>query len=75
MKIREAVEIRTHQPKMSRDNGYDLPAIYDNILHRPSQGIERAHMMSPTLKKASDGQKLGKTYKYAVSSTVKLHVV
>ena len=31
-KIREAVEIRTHKPEMKRDNGYDLPVIYNNLL-------------------------------------------
>ena len=64
-KIREAVEIRTHKPEMNKDNGYDLPAIYNNILQQHPQGVGGAHaegLTSPPLKKASDGQKLRKSY-------------
>ena len=31
-KIRESVEIRTHKPTLNRDSGYDLPAIYSDLL-------------------------------------------
>ena len=31
-KIRESIEIRTEQPAMNRDTGYELPAIYNRIL-------------------------------------------
>ena len=31
-KIREAIEIKTLQPTINRDQGYDLPAIYSKIL-------------------------------------------
>ena len=38
--IREAIEIRTQRPTLIRDTGYDLPAIFDNLLShdRPSKG-------------------------------------
>ncbi|XP_072046843.1 uncharacterized protein [Amphiura filiformis] len=31
-KIREALEIKTQRPTLNRDAGYDLPAIYDDLL-------------------------------------------
>ena len=31
-KVREAIEIRTIQPTINRDQGFDLPAIYNEIL-------------------------------------------
>ena len=31
-KIREAIEIKTECPTLNRDAGYDLPAIYDDLL-------------------------------------------
>ena len=31
-KIREAIEIKTECPTLNRDTGYDLPAIYDDLL-------------------------------------------
>ena len=31
-KIREAIEIKTLQPTINRDQGFDLPAIYSEIL-------------------------------------------
>ena len=31
-KIKESIEIRTRQPTMNRDQGYDLPWIYDQLL-------------------------------------------
>ena len=31
-KIRESIEIRTEQPALNRDTGYELPAIYNRIL-------------------------------------------
>ncbi len=47
----------THKPKMNRDNGYDLPAIYKNILQQHPQDIRGAQrpegLTSPPLKKAS----------------------
>ena len=30
--IREAIEKRTQKPTLNRDTGYDLPAIYDDLL-------------------------------------------
>ena len=35
-KIRESVEIRCNRPNLNRDNGYELPAVYLNLL-RPSE--------------------------------------
>ena len=41
-KIRESIEIRTLKPTMNRDTGYDLPAIYNDLLtascDRPKNG-------------------------------------
>ena len=39
-RIREAIKIRTQQPTLNRETGYDLPAIYNNLLshNRPSKG-------------------------------------
>ena len=39
-KIRESIEIRTQKPTLNRDTGYDLPAIYDDLLScdRPKGG-------------------------------------
>ena len=31
-KVREAIEIKTIQPTINRDQGFDLPAIYSEIL-------------------------------------------
>ena len=31
-KVREAIEIKTLQPTINRDQGFDLPAIYNEIL-------------------------------------------
>ena len=31
-KIRESVEIRTRRPAINRDQGYELPRIYDQLL-------------------------------------------
>ena len=31
-KIRESIEIRTRLPTLNRDQGYDLPRIYDQLL-------------------------------------------
>ena len=31
-KIRESIEIRTRRPAMNRDQGYELPPIYDELL-------------------------------------------
>ena len=61
----EAVEIRMQKPEKNRDSGYDLPAIYNNILQRHPQGGGGARpegLISPHLKKASDGRKLWKSY-------------
>ena len=39
-KIREAIEIKTLKPTLNRDAGYDLPAIYNDLLtlDHPSGG-------------------------------------
>ena len=31
-KIRESIEIRTRHPAINRDQGYELPPIYDELL-------------------------------------------
>ena len=31
-KIRESIEIRTRRPAINRDQGYELPPIYDELL-------------------------------------------
>ena len=31
-KVREAIEIKIGQPAMNRDQGYELPTIYDELL-------------------------------------------
>ena len=31
-KIRETIEIRTQRPTLNRNTGYNLPAIFDNLL-------------------------------------------
>ena len=31
-KIREAIEIKTQEPTLNRDAGYDLPVIYDKLI-------------------------------------------
>ena len=33
-KILESIEIRERRPQMNRDQGYDLPAIYNRLLSR-----------------------------------------
>ena len=33
-RIREAIEIHWQTPKMNRDNGYELPPIYGDVLSR-----------------------------------------
>ncbi len=37
--------IRTHKPEMNRDNGYNLPAIYNNILQLHPQGVGGVHVL------------------------------
>ena len=47
-KICESIEIRTEQPALNRDTGYELPAIYNRILAQVSppclQSTNRYHM-------------------------------
>ncbi len=38
-RIREAVDVRTQKPEMNRDRGYELPAVYGNILQRHPQRV------------------------------------
>ena len=43
-KIKESIEIRTRQPTMNRDQGYDLPRIYDQLLYKWSRDSEGFHI-------------------------------
>ena len=62
-KVREAIEIKTLQPTINRDQGFDLPAIYSEILPvsvtrdrsrqtsgHPAQTIGAVASSSPTKK-------------------------
>ena len=52
-RVREAIEIFYQVPILNREAGYELPAIYRDVLSRDSQYKSRDKMSDPSLDKDS----------------------